>query len=285
MKLVIKLDEDGKAVIVDGKIVYIDEDSTDKKEYPLDPPSMYSKIAELGKENKTHRTKATEIEAKYLSLAEIEDIEAWKKEADAALETVKSYSEKDFMEAGKVEKLKADIKEAYESQLSAKDEKAKVVAKANADALAGKDGQIRSLMVSNRFSTSPHFTGDNSITTMPPDVAEAFFGSNFKVEDIDGKLELRAYQGKDEITSQLNPGEPAGFEEAIGIIVDKYPNKDHILRAPGGGSGGGGGQGGDGSPSDKLTKLNEQLKKATEDQNTQQMVALKNQIHKLKQAG
>jgi hypothetical protein len=105
------------------------------------------------------------------------------------------------------------------------------------------------------------------------------------VEDIDGKLELRAYQGKDEITSQLNPGEPAGFEEAIGIIVDKYPNKDHILRAPGGGSGGGGGQGGDGSPSDKLTKLNEQLKKATEDQNTQQMVALKNQIHKLKQAG
>jgi hypothetical protein len=283
MKLVLKLDEDGKPVVVDGKIIYMDEDA-DNKEYPLDPPSMYAKIAELGTENKKHRTAKTEIEAKYLSLADIEDIEAWKKEADAALETVKSYSEKDFMEAGKVEKLKADIKEAYESQLSAKDEKAKAVAKAHADALLGKDGQIRGLMVSNKFSTSPHFTGDNSITTMPPDVAEAFFGSNFKVEDIDGNLELRAYKGKEEITSQLNPGEPAGFEEAIGIIIEGYPNKDSILRAPGGGSGGGGGQGGDGSPTDKLTKLNAQLEEATKNANTQQMVALKNQIHKLKQS-
>jgi len=283
MKLVLKLDENGKAVVVDGKIIYVDEDA-DKKEYPLDPISMYSKIATLGQENKKHRDKATEIEAKYLTLAEVEDVEEWKKAADKALETVKNYNDKDFMEADKVEKLKSDIKSAYEAQLTAKDDKAKIVAKANADVLVGKDGQIRQLMVSNRFSISPHFSGDNSITTMPPDVAEAFFGSNFKVEEIDGKLELRAYSGKEELTSQLNPGEPAQFEEAISMIVDKYPNKDSILRAPGGGSGGGGGHGGDGSPTDELTKLNKQLEEAVKSSNTQHMVALKNKIHKLKQS-
>ena len=282
MKLVLKLDENGNAVVTDGKIVYVDEDA-DNKEYPLDPPSMYVKIAELGKENKKHRDAKAEIEAKYLSLADIEDIEEWKKNADKALETVANYNDKDFMEASKVEKLKQDIKDAYEAQLSAKDEKAKLVAKAHADALAGKDGQIRKLMVSNQFTISPHFNGDESITTMPPDAAEALFGSHFKVEEIDGTLQLRAYDGNEEITSQLNPGEPAAFEEAIGIILDKYPNRDYILRAPGGGSGGQGGQGGKGSATDELTKLQVQLDQATKDKKIQTMVALRNQIHKLKQ--
>lgn len=285
MKLVLKVDENGNVVVVDGKIIYVDEDA-DGKEYPLDPPALYSKVSELGKENKMRREKVTEIEAKYLSLADIEDIEQWKKDAEKAIETVKNYNDKDLIDAGKVEKMKEEMKDAYEAKISALKDKAKVVAQAHADALSGKDREIRTLMISNRFSISPHFNGDESITTMPPDVAEAFFGSNFKVEsNEEGEPKLKAYLGGEEIMSLQNPGDPADFEEAISIIIDKYPNKDHILRAPGGGSGGGGGQGGGGSPQDERTKLNKQLeaaqKPAAEGGDPGLAIAIKNKIANL----
>jgi len=286
MKLVLKVDEKGNAVIVEGKIVYVDEDSADKKEYPLDPPSMYSKITELGTENKKHRDAKTATEAKFLAFADIEDIEEWKKNAEAAIETVANYNDKDLIDAGKVEKMKEEMKEAYEAKLTAAKTKADALAKSTADVVAGKDTEIRTLMVSNRFSVSPHFTGENSLTTMPPDVAEAFFGSNFKVEaGDDGKPSLKAFMSGEEIMSLQNPGDPAGFEESISIIIDKYPNKDHILRASAGGSGGGGGQGNEGNPQDEMTKLNTQLEKASkpvsEGGNMALAISLKNKISKL----
>lgn len=287
MKLVLKIDENGKAVIVEGKIVYVDEDSVDKKEYPLDPPSMYNKITDLGAENKKHRDAKTATEAKYLAFADIEDIEEWKKGAEAAIETVANYNDKDLVDAGKVEKMKEEMKDAYEAKLIAAKTKADALAKSTADVVAGKDGEIRTLMVSNRFSVSPHFNGDKSITTMPPDVAEAFFGSNFKVEaGEDGKPSLKSYISGEEVMSLQNPGEPAGFEESISIIIDKYPNKDHILRATAGGSGGGGGQGGEGNPQDELSKLTTQLEAASkpvsEGGNISMAITLKNKISKLK---
>jgi len=283
MKLVLKLDEDGKVVTDGNKVIYEDEDA-DNKEYPLDPPSMYAKIIDLGKENKKHRDKVTAVEAKYLPFADIEDIEVWKKDADKAIDTVANFNDKDFVEAGKVEKVKAEMREAYEAKLTSKDNKAQLVEKAHVDALGLKDKQIRTLMISNRFSVSPHFNGEKSITTMPPDVAESFFGNVFKVKEIDGKLALRAYQNGEELISLQNPGEPADFEEAISMVIDKYPNKDSILRAPGGGSGGSGGGGGDRNDPDELTKLNRQLTKAVEDNNIGLSIAIKNKIFKLKQS-
>lgn len=284
MKLVLKLDENGNAVVVKGKVVYVDEDD-DNKEYPLDPPSMYSKITDLGKENKIHRQKVKELDEKFKAFADIEDLEAWQKEATEAIETVANYNDKDFIEIGKVEKLKGEMKDAYEAKLAAKDTKAATVAQAHADALSKKDASIRKLMISNRFSVSPHFSGEKSITTMPPDVAEAFFGKHFKVEEADsGDLVLRAYMGGEEITSLQNPGEPAGFEESLGIIIDKYPNKANILRAPGGGSGGGGGHGSDLNSTDKLTVLKQQLEDATKAGDMTKSIALKNQIFKLSNA-
>ena len=282
MKLVLKTDENGNAVVVEGKIIYVDEDN-DGKEYPLDPPQLYSKVADLGKENKKRREKIAEVEAKYLAFADIEDVEEWKKSADEAIATVANFNDKDFLEAGKVEKMKSEMKDAYEKQLGQKDEKIKALNTKHAEDLSAKDSQIRTLMVSNRFSTSPYFNGEESVTTMPPDVAEAFFGKHFKVENIDGDLTLRAYFGNDEITSEINPGDPADFEEAIGIIIDKYPNKDHILRAPGGGSGGSGGGGGGSTPTDELKKLKQQLEEAQKGGKFNEAIALKNMIFKLEQ--
>lgn len=278
MKLVLKLDENGNVVVVNGKVIYVDEDA-DNKEYPLDPPSMYSKIIDLGKENKVHRDKKDELERKLSLFDGIEDIEAWKKESDLARETVKNFSDKDLIDAKKVDEVKAEMKDAYEKKLVAKDNEIKALAQKHAEVLSEKDKNIRHLMISNKFSASPHFSGDeSSITTIPPDLAESYFGGNFKVEVINGKPELRAYHNDIEITSQLNPGEPADFEEAISILIDKYPRKNSILRAPGGGSGGGGGGGGDTTPTDALGKLKQQLEQAQKANNFTASIALKNQI-------
>jgi hypothetical protein len=279
MKLVLKLDENGNVVVVNGKVIYVDEDA-DNKEYPLDPPSMYSKIIDLGKENKVHRDKKDELEKKLSLFDGIEDIEVWKKESDVARETVKNFSDKDLIDAKKVDEVKAEMKDAYEKKLVAKDNEIKALAQKHNDVLSEKDKNIRHLMISNKFSASPHFSGDeSSITTIPPDLAESYFGGNFKVEVINGKPELRAYYNDIEITSQLNPGEPADFEEAISILIDKYPRKNSILRAPGGGSGGGGGGGGgDTTPTDAIGKLKQQLVEAQKANNFTASIALKNQI-------
>lgn len=290
MKLVVKLDENGNVVMVadgkdKGKIVYTDSDDEDK-EYLLDPATMYTKIINLGAENKTHRDNAKTAKEALKPFEGVEGLDLenpseWIESATTALATVKNYDDKQLVDAGKVDEVKKEMREAYEAQLANKDEALRLVTEKHTGELGNKDTQIRTLMVSNRFSTSPYFTGKDSTTLFPPDAAEALFGKHFSVEDKDGKLTLKATMDDSEIMSQRNPGDPAGFEEAIGIILEKYPNKDNIMRASQGGSGGQGGGDGNQNPTDELSKLKAQFSEAEKAGNAQLMITLKNNITKL----
>lgn len=211
MALKLKMDSEGHAVLKEGKPVYIDD--TDDKELVFDPESLMSKISTLNSESKTHRLKAKELEDRLALFgdAEPEDVEAF-------LETLEDLGGPEGIEALKkkgavdVEAIKKQIVEAYEGKLSEKDK-----------ALLEKDGTIYKLMVSSQFGTSK-FASEKLI--LPPDIAEATFGKHFKIED--GKVV--AYLGEDKILSRENPGEPANFDEALSVIVDKYPMKDRILK-------------------------------------------------------
>ena len=140
-------------------------------------------------------------------------------------------------------------------------------------------------MVSNKFASSPYFVGEKKKTILPPNIGESHFGKHFKVEDDDGISVLKAYHENGEpIISKVNPGEPADFNEAMGIIIDEFPNKDTILSAPGGGSGGQGGHGND-EDDDDLSSLKLKHKEALENGQTQLAISLKNKIFKLEQAG
>jgi len=153
--------------------------------------------------------------------------------------------------------------------------------KTHTELLSKKDSEIRRLMVTNKFAVSSFFVGEKKKTTLPPDIGEAYFGKNFKVEEIDGESKLRAYYSNGEpIISRLNPGEPAEFEEAMGLIIDAYPGKDGILAAPGGGSGGGGGHGQEGE-SDDLANLKQKHKEAMEAGQSQLAISLTNKIFAL----
>lgn len=277
----LKINEETKAPVVtdEGKIIYINPDG---EELPLDPPMMYEKIQTMGKDNQKDREKYRAMRDKFSIFDSIEDIVKWKEEAETALQTVANFNEKDFLKADKVEQLKKDINSAWEDKIRQKEQAQAEKDKVAMDLVAKKDAQIRSLLVSNQFAGSSFFNGADSKTLLPPDLAESYFGKYFKVEESDdGNLSIKAYNEMgDIITSKLNPGEPAAFEEAIGMIIDRYPRKDQILRASAGGSGGGGGIGGGGG-GDKLSDLQAQLKKAQENGQAALAITLKNRIFEL----
>lgn len=110
-----------------------------------------------------------------------------------------------------------------------------------AERLAKREEQIRTLLVRNAVASSKFI---REKTLLPPGVALDVFSRIFTVEEMDGKLVPVAHLPTGEpIMSRIEPGKPAGTEEALEIyILNHFPERDSILRGGAGGSGAGGNQ-------------------------------------------
>jgi hypothetical protein len=209
----IKVGENGNPMVKDGD-----------SEYELDAIHLNSKIPELQKEAKNHRLKAKELQESLDKYQDIDDPD----KAREALKTVRNLEDKKLIDAGKADEMKKQIQDQYESKMAEKDKE-----------LLKRDQQIHQLVVSNAFASSQTISEQ---TILPPDVAEAYFGKHFQVED--GKAIAYDHSGN-QIYSREKPGEPASFDEALQAIIDQHPQKDRILKAAPGGGGtpqGNGGQ-------------------------------------------
>jgi len=214
MKL--KLDDAGHAVLSDGKPVYIHDDG---KEAAFDAPETVASIRRLNAEAKSHRERAEAAEASLKAFDGITDVEAARK----ALETVQNIKDGDLISAGKAEEIKIGAKIAAEETVAA-------AQKAFADQLAAVTGERDKLQgdlyaekVGGAFARSK-FVAEK--VAVPPPMLEKTFGSNFKIED--GKLvPYDANGGK--IYSRIRPTEFADFDEAIEILINADPYRDHIL--------------------------------------------------------
>ncbi|QMT41247.1 DUF6651 domain-containing protein [Neisseria shayeganii] len=222
MKL--KLDDNGNVVLQDGKPVYVHDDG---KEIPFDAPAAMQRISALNAEAKGHREAKEAAEAKLKAFDGIDDAEAAKK----ALATVQNLDDKKLIDAGEADKVKAEVIKSYEEKLAA------------AEAATAKvQAQFHSELIGGSFARSKVIADKLAI---PADVAQAFFGKHFGISD-DGRIVAKDAHGN-EIFSRTNPGEKAGFDEALEALIDAYPNKDSILKGSGasgagttpGGSGGG----------------------------------------------
>ena len=233
MKLL--LDNNGNAVLKDGKPVYTHDDG---QEIAFDAPASMAKIKELNTESAKHRMDAKSALEKLKLFGDIDAEEAAK-----AIETVKNFDDKKFIDAGEVEALKRTLAETYAA------ENGKL-----SDSIKSKDGQIFGLMIGSQFAKSK-FLADKVI--LPADMVQASFGHNFKVEeDAHGKLQVNGYLNGEKIFSRENPGELAGFEESLKAMIDAYPMKDRILKAPeNGGSGSHGGANNNTGQKDGLSHL------------------------------
>jgi len=238
-----KKTDDGKlATDTNGNPIRIDSEG---KEYSMPDDAIDATISNLMKangESAERKRKLREVETRLAHFESIEDPEKFLAEANKALSTIKNLDDKKLIDAGEVENLKRSITESYDKKLAEKE-----------TAIKEKDGLIYKLMVSEKFATSDAI----GKTILPADVAEAYFGKHFKIEE----GQVVGYLGEDKIYSKERPGAIASFDEALNEVIDKYPMKDKILKPAPGGSGsqqaGGGGQnyGGDWhkmSPTERL---------------------------------
>ena len=238
MKL--KLDDDGNAVLQDGKPVYIHDDG---KEVAFDAPATVATISRLNGEAKGHRERAEAAEKQLKQFEGISDPGA----AIKALDTIKNLDDKKLVDAGEVERVKAEAIKAVE-------EKYAPIAKRAEDL----ESELYSEKIGGAFTRSKFISEKSAV---PADLVQAAFGKHFKIEE--GRVV--AYDGDgNRIFSRSRPGEAADFEEALEIIVDRYPYKDQILK--GNNAGGGGTRNGTGSSGAKQMPRSEFAKLSPADQ-------------------
>ena len=218
MKL--KLDEQGHAVLQDGKPVYVHDDG---KEVAFDAPGTVATISRLNGEAKAHRERAEAAESalKPFKEAGIEDPAA----AAKALSTVKNLDDKRLVDAGEVEKVKAEAIKAIEERYAPIVKEAETL-----------KAQLNTHLIGGAFASSK-FIAEKFAAEGPAgvEIARALFGNSLKVED--GKVVGYDANGN-KLYSRARPGELASADEAIELLVDAYPHKNHILKGTGANGGG-----------------------------------------------
>lgn len=222
-----------KTVTIEGKTyaevneqslpLYIHDDG---KEVAHDAPQTVATISRLNGEAKTNRERYEAAETSLKAFEGIADPVAAKK----ALETLKNFDDKKLVDAGEVEKVKAEAIKAVE------DKYAPIIQERDAF-----QSQLHNELIGGGFARSK-FIQDN--IAVPADMIQATFGKNFQIEG--GKVVAVGADGQ-KIYSRARPGEVADFDEALETLVGGYQHKDSILK--GNQSGGGGFQNNGGNKS------------------------------------
>lgn len=210
------IEVDGKqyAEIQDGKPVYVEDDG---KEVAFDAVGTRATITRLNAEAKSHRERAEAAEKTAKAFEGIEDAAA----ARNALELVANLDAKKLVDAGEIEKVKAEIGKAFETKLGEATTRAEQL-----------EQQLYAEKIGGSFARSKVIADKLAI---PADMVQARFGQQFKIED--GKVV--AYDGNgNKLYSRARPGELADFDEALEALIEQYPHKDHILKASGANGGG-----------------------------------------------
>jgi len=224
MKL--KLDDKGAAVLENGLPVWVGEDG---RETAYNVPDMVNKISALNGESAGRRK---EIEALSEKLKPFEKVDPEKYRT--MQETLAAIDQGKLLEAGKVEELKASVKKDYEQRFA---DMQKTLADKDATHKSEMDkvlGNVRSMAVKGLFERSDYLRDK---TVLTPDIAFSSFGQNFTVEEDGNGYKISASINGQPILSRAKPGELATPEEALEAIIEAYPLKDRILKAPGGGPG------------------------------------------------
>ena len=221
MKL--KLDEKGQVVLENGLPVWVADDG---KEIAYDVPRL---IGDLSRVNSESAGRRKDIDALNEKLKAFEGIDPVKyQEMQAKLADI------DLNKMGNVDEIRKSVSQSFEQRMA--EDAAKH--KAEMDEMWGvvRDSQVRGIFDSSTFLREK--------TTLPPDIANSFFGKNFKVERDGNGLKIVALDSQgNPLLSRVNPGAYATPDEALEHYVQNYPQRDVFLRSPAGGPGTQGGKG------------------------------------------
>ncbi|NUM72752.1 hypothetical protein HUU40_00180 [candidate division KSB1 bacterium] len=214
-----KMDGD-KPVFKDGNPVWVSKDGTESV-------LQRDTIERLNSESKTWRTRAEE---NMTQLKAYEGLDAAK--AREALEKLQKIDQKSLIDAGEVDKVRNEIKSTYETQLNE-----------TKGTITKLQDRINGMITDSAFSASPYIRENIAV---PVEMFRGAFGKFFKIEN----EQLQAFDAAgNRLMSKKKIGEYADFDEAVELLVESYPQKDAILKAPdqrGTNSNGNGGQRGGG---------------------------------------
>lgn len=216
MKL--KLDDQGRPVQANGLPVYTKDDG---QEVAVDVAKLFSDLHRVNTESAGRRK---ELETLQGTLKGFEGLDP--AAAREALQKLEAIGQKKLIDAGEVDKVKAQIEAGFTAKLTKAEQ-----------ALAAKEATIRHLAVSQAFAGSK-FLRESTVLT--PSVAQAALGPQFTVET--GPTGAPVVVAKDlngnPIMSPGNPAQYATTEEALQHLVHQHPERDALLRAgrPGGGT-------------------------------------------------
>lgn len=212
------------AELQDGHPVYVHDDG---KAVPFDAAGTVATITRLNAEARDNRLRYEKAEGSLKSFEGIEDAAAARK----ALDVVKNLDAKKLVDAGEIEKVRAEAIKAVEDKYSpVVKERDRYQQALVAEKIGG--SFARSKLIAEKLA-------------IPPDMVEARFGASFKLE---GDSVVAYDNSGNKLYSRAKPGEVAGFDEALEMLIDQYPHKDHILKgsgASGSGSKGSGSGAGD----------------------------------------
>lgn len=198
----------------------------DGKEVAFDGDSTISTISRLNGEAKGHRERAEAAETTLKGFEGISDPAAARK----AMETVKNLDDKKLVDAGEVERIRAEAIKSVRGEFEP------IVQER--DTLKN---ELYGEKIGGAFARSK-FISDK--VAIPADFVQATFGKHFAVDG--GKVIAKDANGQP-MFSRTRHGEPADFEEALEILVDSHPHKNSILKGSGAsGSGAGGNSAGSG---------------------------------------
>jgi len=239
MAIKYKRTSDGAIVADDkGNPVVTDDEKGEGFDFGIDAIHLYSKIPALQEEAKNHRLRAKEASEKLEAFGDIDP-----SKAREALQITANLSTGDLTKKEEVERIKHETEEAWRIKFEENKNSFSQTVKTLQEKHDMLEKDIQSSLLSNQFATSPHFSGKEPTTTLIPDIAEAYFGKYFKVEQDDsGKRRAVAYLEGNKIYSKSRPGDAADFDEAMSAIIENYPMKDAILQqSTGSGARGSGG--------------------------------------------
>lgn len=216
-----KKDENGALAIDDkGNPIYVQADGREMS-------VVHDTVTRLGNEAKQHRERAETAERELKKYEGISDPD----KAREALDTVSKLDQKQLIDAGKVDEVKQQITQQYESRLS---DVQKSLDEAN--------NRYNRTMLDSAFKGS-EFLRDN--VAVPADLIQAALQNRYKV---DGDKIIPLDSSGNPLQSSKRIGETADFDESLAMFIEARPDRDVLLKAPeargSGNNGGGGNRGG-----------------------------------------
>lgn len=250
--------------VPDGALL-VEYDNGETK--PLNPVKLIGDVKKVSDRAAALEKERDGLKTQYDSITTLfngSDPEEFLTKAKAAMETVEGLEAGDLADAETLRRAKEDVARGYEDKIKrSKEQYEAQIRKLQEDLKTSNERRLERLKES-AFASSKFV----SKLTAPPDLIQSKFGAYF-FEDESGNLRARDANG-DTIKSPTDPVSDASFEEAIMILVDKYPHKDSLFPGRGGSGSGTPPHSSSSSPTGK-TVTREKLLVATPERRQQMM--------------